>query len=120
MKLDAVGRHAFLSFEIIKEADSGYLHRHIGGLKIGGRGKHRVKLRARVGNAGREGTAWADATRRRYFGNHCAPSAIREYHVVIRIVGEHIFRQGGIQNEKRGFRGLCAEIVRDGIRRRTA
>ena len=59
MKLDAIGRNAFLTFEVIKEPDAGNLYGHIGILERRGRGEHRVELRAGVGDASGKWTAGA-------------------------------------------------------------
>ena len=95
---------------MIKETDTRYLHRHIGGLKSRRGREHRVKLCARVRDAGGERTARADTSRIRDFGDHRA-GAITYDHVIIRIKRAHVFHQRGIQNPDCGFFGLDASAV---------
>ena len=118
MQLDAIRGHSFLAFEIIEEADTGNLHRHICILKTGISGKNCVKLRSRVGEARGQRAAWADASGIGNLGDHRVARVVGQDHVIIGIVGAHIFFQRSVQNPNSSFGRLHATIVWNWIWRR--
>ena len=118
MQLDAIRGHSFLAFEIIEEADAGNLHRHICILKISSRGEDCVELRSRAGDARGQRAAWADASGIGNLGDHRVARVVGQDHVIIGIVGAHIFFQRSVQNPNSSFGWLHATIIGNGIRSR--
>ena len=111
MKLNAVGRDAFLTFEVIKEPDTGNLHWHIGALKGRRRREHCVELSASMGDAGGKGTAGTDTTRIRDLRDHRTSGAIHKDHVVVSVKRARIFHKRRTQNPRSGFSGLDSIVV---------
>ena len=117
MKLDSVGRNAFLALQVIEEADASNLHRHVSHLKAGGWCEHSIKLRPSPGNPGGKGAAWPDASRSRNLSDHRASGAVRQHHVIIRIIRADKLLQGRIQDPDSSFGWLQSLIVGNHTRR---
>ena len=104
MQLDRIRRHPFLSFLIIKEPNTGYLHRDIHRLKFIRRRELGFELSARMGDAGSKRTARPNTIRIRNLGNHGTARAVLEDHVVIGIVRADKLHQ---RRADHPHRGLC-------------